>query len=110
MGRCLSDSSSLADHKGSLPMGVHTRSPRATMLSVGALWAVFLIPAMLDCIEPARAASLETYGRLPTLEDIALSPDGSKLAFVHTRENERMLGVTQLSPNKFIGGAKVGEI
>ena len=91
-------------------MGVHTRSPRATMLSVGALWAVFLIPAMLDCIEPARAASLETYGRLPTLEDIALSPDGSKLAFVHTRENERILGVTQLSPNKFIGGAKVGEI
>ncbi|MFL6600319.1 MAG: alpha/beta hydrolase family protein [Steroidobacteraceae bacterium] len=91
-------------------MGVCNRSPRAAVLSVGALWAVILIAAMLVCIKPARSASLETYGRLPSLEDIALSPDGSKLAFVHTRENDRVLAVLQLSPHKLLGGAKIGQV
>src|SRR4051794_18529816 len=91
-------------------MGVSSRSPRAAVLSDGALWAVILIAAMLVCIQPARSASLETYGRLPTVEDVALSADGSKLAFVHTRENDRMLAVVQLSPHKVLGVAKVGEV
>jgi dienelactone hydrolase len=91
-------------------MGVYTRSPRATVLTVGALWAVILVPAMLAFIQPARAASLETYGRLPTLEDVALSPDGSKLAFVRTHENERVLAIAQLSPSKVLSATKVGEV
>jgi hypothetical protein len=32
---------------------------------------------------------LEAYGRLPSLEDVALSPDGTKLAFVRTTEDSR---------------------
>ena len=90
-------------------MGVCTRTRRAAVLSVGALWAVILIPAMLGCIQPAKAAPLETYGRLPYLEDIALSPDGSKLAFVRTNESARVLAIVQLSPNKLLGGSQVGE-
>jgi len=51
-------------------MGVFSRIRRATISAVAALWAV--IPAMLGCIQTARAAPLETYGRLPNLEDIWL--------------------------------------
>jgi dienelactone hydrolase len=90
-------------------MGVCSRTRRAAMLSVGALWAVILIPAMLGCIQPAKAAPLETYGRLPNLEDVALSPDGSKLAFVRTNESARILAIAQISPNKLLGATKIGE-
>jgi dienelactone hydrolase len=90
-------------------MGVCNRARRAAVLPVGALWAVILLPAMLGCVPPARAASLETYGRLPNLEDVALSPDGSKLAYVRTDESTRVLAITQLSPNKLLGVAKIGQ-
>jgi dienelactone hydrolase len=90
-------------------MGFRNRTRRAAMPSVGALWAVIVVTAMLGCIQSARAASLETYGRLPNLEDIALSPDGSRLAFVHTNESTRLLAIVQLSPHKLLGAAKVGQ-
>jgi dienelactone hydrolase len=90
-------------------MGACSHTRRAAFLPVAALWAVILIPAMLGVIQPTRAASLETYGRLPNLEDVALSPDGSKMAFVRTNESARTLGIVQLSPHKFLGGAKVGQ-
>ena len=57
-------------------MGVSRRTGRARVPVVVALWAVIAVPAMLDCIQVAHAAPLETYGRLPTLENVALSPDG----------------------------------
>jgi len=80
------------------------------MVSMGALWAVMLATAMLGCIQPARAVSLETYGRLPSLEDIALSPDGSRIAFVRTTdENTRVLAIVQISPHKVLGASKIGE-
>ncbi len=52
---------------------------------------------------------LEAYGRLPNLEDVALSPDGTKLAFVRTTEDSRILAVVAIAEQKFLGGAKLGE-
>lgn len=52
-------------------MGDFCRTRRA-VLAVAALWAVILIPATPGFIQPARAAPLETYGRLPNLENVTL--------------------------------------
>jgi dipeptidyl aminopeptidase/acylaminoacyl peptidase len=60
---------------------------------------------------PAVPASvpLDTYGRLPALEDMALSPDGSRMAFVRTTQNTRIVGVVSLMDHKALGGLRVGE-
>src|SRR4051794_6062506 len=74
-----------------------------------ALWAVILIPAILSVPGPARAVPLETYGRLPSLEDIALSPSGRRVAFVRTKENTRLLAIADL-PNTLLVKAPLGEV
>ncbi len=56
-----------------------------------------------------HAAPLEVYGRLPQLEDVALSPDGTKIAFVHTNEDSRLVAVVSLANHKPVGVLKVGE-
>ena len=89
-------------------MGVCSSTERARVLVVATLWAVLLVPAMPGCIQVARAAPLETYGRLPSLENVALSPDGSKLAFVRTEENQRVLAVVEL-PNKLRERSHIGD-
>jgi len=77
---------------------------------LAALWAVIVLAAMAGPIQRAMAAApLETYGRLPALENVALSPDGTKLAFVRTFEDSRILAVVQVSPSRVLGGAKLGE-
>jgi hypothetical protein len=64
-------------------MGVWGQDRRAPASAVAALWAVISCTAMLGCcIQVARAAPLETYGRLPSLENVVLSPDGLRLAFL----------------------------
>jgi dipeptidyl aminopeptidase/acylaminoacyl peptidase len=58
---------------------------------------------------PARAVPLEVYGRLPQLEDVAISPDGSKIAFVSTRADSRLLAIVSLTNRKSVSGLKVGD-
>ncbi len=63
--------------------------------------------------QPAAAAdavALEAFGRLPTLEDVAISPDGTKIAFVKTSGESRSLIVIPLSKREIIGGVRVGEV
>jgi dipeptidyl aminopeptidase/acylaminoacyl peptidase len=88
-------------------MGVSSRAGRARVPVVAALWAVIVVPAMLACVPVARAAPLENYGHLPSLEDVALSPDGSRIAFVRTDDNERVLAIADL-PDKLLLRAKIG--
>jgi dipeptidyl aminopeptidase/acylaminoacyl peptidase len=52
---------------------------------------------------PGLTAPLEAYGRLPSLENVALSPDGSLLALVHTTANDRTLEVSSVTEHKVIG-------
>jgi dipeptidyl aminopeptidase/acylaminoacyl peptidase len=49
------------------------------------------------------------YGRLPNLEDVALSPDGSRIAFVKTTQNTRLIEIVSLADRKLLGGLRVGE-
>ena len=58
---------------------------------------------------PAASVPLEVYGRLPSLEDIALSPDGSRIAFVRTTQDARTIAVVSLADNKVLGALRVRE-
>jgi hypothetical protein len=56
------------------------------------------------CAQVADAeVPIDVYGHLPTLEDLALSPDGTKLAFVFTRGDERNLCIKPLIENRALG-------
>jgi dipeptidyl aminopeptidase/acylaminoacyl peptidase len=52
---------------------------------------------------------IEAFGRLPTLEDVAISPDGSKIALVKTSGDSRNLVIVPLSGSQVLGGVRVGE-
>ncbi|HEY2677391.1 MAG TPA: S9 family peptidase [Steroidobacteraceae bacterium] len=54
------------------------------------------------------ATPLEVFGRLPTLEHIAISPDGAKLAFVRTKGDERSLLIKPVDKSEIMGGVRVG--
>src|SRR5262249_30647171 len=95
--------------KGSVFMGVSSRTRRA-WLAVGAFWAVISSTAMLGPGQAATAAAvpLETYGRLPNLENVALSPDGTKIAFVRTSDTTRILAIAEVASNKLLAAEKIG--
>lgn len=58
-------------------------------------WLVALA-ALFVCVGPAHAAPIEAYGRLPTLSDVTLSPDGKTLAYVRGTETKRLLVIQTL--------------
>jgi acetyl esterase/lipase len=92
-------------------MGPH-HGQRAPAKRVPAtFWLAIAVTAILalSTTRPIRSAPLEAYGRLPSLEDVALSPDGTRLAFVRTVENSRLLGVVALADQRLLGGSKLGE-
>lgn len=68
-----------------------------------------LVVAVALVASVARAAPLELYGRLPQLEDVSLSPNGSKIAYVKTAGNVRGVAIVSLADNKLLDGVKIGE-
>jgi dipeptidyl aminopeptidase/acylaminoacyl peptidase len=67
-----------------------------------ALLALFAFPA-------AAAAPVEAYGRLPSIEQAALSPDGSKIAFIQTTVDWRVLAIVDVNEEMMIGAIRVGD-
>jgi dipeptidyl aminopeptidase/acylaminoacyl peptidase len=69
------------------------------------LWAVLLAA-------PAASAVpvLDAYGSLPSIEQATLSPDGSKIAFVKTTQDWRVLVVLDVGEEKIVGGIRVGDV
>ncbi|MDP3867633.1 S9 family peptidase [Phenylobacterium sp.] len=59
---------------------------------------------------PAAAAPppIETYGRLPTLEQVLVSPDGTKLAYVRPEGESRKIVIQNLADGKILAGVGVG--
>ncbi len=53
---------------------------------------------------------LETYGHLPSVENVAISPDGTRLAFVRTKGDDRVLAVVSLETQKPLAVTNVGKI
>jgi dipeptidyl aminopeptidase/acylaminoacyl peptidase len=72
-----------------------------------AIGGVFL----LTCVARLAfaAAPLEVYGRLPSLEAVALSPDGARIAYVRTSQDLRMIAVESLADQKVLGTIRVRE-
>src|SRR5580698_7205200 len=67
-----------------------------------ALAAYFVFPAV------QAQVPLEVYGRLPSVEDMAMSPDGSKFAYVRTSEEQRSILIRQLGDARPLGAFRVG--
>jgi hypothetical protein len=56
-----------------------------------------------------RAVPLTVYGQLPGIEDVAISPDGSRLAYVRTQGDTRVIFVANVADQKLIRYVKAGE-
>jgi dipeptidyl aminopeptidase/acylaminoacyl peptidase len=52
---------------------------------------------------------LEVYGRLPMIEDLSLSPDGTKIAFIKTVGEQRDLLLVRVGQSQAFAGAHVGD-
>ena len=52
---------------------------------------------------------LDAYGRLPSIEQAVLSPDGSTIAFVQTTQDWRVLAIIDLNASKVVGATRVGD-
>jgi dipeptidyl aminopeptidase/acylaminoacyl peptidase len=73
---------------------------------------VLLIFPLIGAHGVAAAESpnrLEIYGRLPSLEDVVVSPSGKRIAYVKTKGNDRSLAVVGLDPAALLGGVKIGD-
>lgn len=57
----------------------------------------------------AAAPNLEAYGRLPSIEMMALSRDGKKLAFVHSVGEQHLLSVVDPDEAKLLGGLRLSD-
>ncbi len=58
--------------------------------------------------EPCAAAPLEAYGRLPSVEQVAISPDGAAIASVVTDGERRNVAIESLPALKLVGGLRAG--
>jgi dipeptidyl aminopeptidase/acylaminoacyl peptidase len=70
------------------------------------LFLIGLIPS-LSIGDPRTAP--EVFGHLPNLEDVILSPDGTKIAFIKTAGDERALLVVRVGESHTLAGARIGE-
>ncbi|MBS0366956.1 MAG: S9 family peptidase [Proteobacteria bacterium] len=70
---------------------------------------LILLAVFLPLQDACAAVPLRTYGQLPQLEDLALSPDGQRLAFIRTQADTRFLGITSLADGKLVGGLRLGD-
>jgi dipeptidyl aminopeptidase/acylaminoacyl peptidase len=71
-----------------------------------------LLAAMAAMAGAAQAAPLELYGRLPSIEQAAVSPDGESVALIWTDGEQRKIAIERLSDHKVaellgVGAAKV---
>ncbi|MDB6013555.1 MAG: prolyl oligopeptidase family protein [Gammaproteobacteria bacterium] len=81
---------------------LHKKKFAGPAVAVLALAAAFVAPQ-------GRTAPLEVYGKLPSVEDVALSPDGSRLAMIRPVADDRMLVVISVSEHKVLGkGLRIG--
>lgn len=59
---------------------------------------------------PSVAAPLEAYGKLPSIEAVAVSPSGQAVALVVTNGEERMIAVKDLATGKITTRAHTGTV
>ena len=60
-------------------------------------------------VSATAGTPLDAYGRLPSIEQAALSPDGSTIAFIQTTQDWRVLAIIDLNASKVVGVTRVGD-
>jgi hypothetical protein len=72
---------------------------------------LFLSLAIIACAQTAlaQAPPVEAYGRLPAVEDAAISPDGSMLALAHRPADQALIRVMHLDRGDAVYTAAIGE-
>ena len=70
--------------------------------------AAFALAMLLGGASAAKAAPLEVYGRLPFLDEVKISPDGTKLAYVITTPTLRRVVVETIADRSVLGGVNLG--
>ena len=79
---------------------------RSLMRLVG---AAALAASFTGLAPSAVAASLDTYGQLPSLENVAISPDGRRLALVTTINDQRRVLVSRIGDQTGQFGISAGK-
>ena len=67
------------------------------------------LAAMVICAGAAIAAPLEAYGKLPTLTDVTLSPDGASIAYVRGADTKRLVVAQSLATKQFLGAINISD-
>ena len=57
----------------------------------------------------AQGAAIEDYGALPSVDDVALSPDGKNAAYATDVEGKRAVLIVSLDDHKVVAAIKVGD-
>ena len=91
-------------------MGRRLRRP-AAVRPAGARLILISLLALIGALaaQSSRAVPLTVYGQLPNLEDVALSPDGTRVAYVRTQDDLRVVFVAGVADHKLIRWVKTGE-
>jgi len=79
--------------------------PAVWRAAVGAAFAFAFSP-----VAALAAAPLEAYGKLPAIEEVALSPDGADVALIVTNGEERQLVTQHLADHKVTHRLLVGTV
>ncbi len=74
-----------------------------SILSAGAAWLAVLSASAWAADKP----NLAIYGQLPNIEEVEISPDGSKLAVIQTDGEQRVLAVREVGGG-MLAGVRVG--
>jgi len=72
--------------------------------------ALAIVLAALAYAGATQAVPLEVYGRLPKLEDVSISPDGTKIAFVRTDGDTRIIAIVSHADRKTLKMIRVGKV
>jgi dipeptidyl aminopeptidase/acylaminoacyl peptidase len=72
------------------------------------VWAAAMAVASLAA-STVRAAPLEAYGRLPSIEEMVISPDGARLASIRTDGEKRSIRIESVADRKLQRVLQVGE-
>ena len=66
--------------------------------------------SLLHGVSAAELAPLESYGNLPAISRMALSPSGNRVAFRHVEGDKDFVFVRELKSGELVGGADVSEV
>jgi dipeptidyl aminopeptidase/acylaminoacyl peptidase len=72
-------------------------------------WGLGSLGLIMSALVPAAPQPPQVFGELPSLEDVALSPDGAQIAFVRTHGETRELRVASLREKKAAVGLVLGQ-